>query len=385
MSDRVRHLDLGLDLTAVPSDPVGAGRYSIEIARALAQRTDITTTLWVRRADAKRWEPLQHEHEQSIRLVADAPRSRPLRLLYAEFGLGRDANRFAPAIEVFHGPHYQMPRALNVPAVVTVHDLTFVEHPEWHERSKVALFRRAMRYSAAHASVIICISQHTATRFSEHFDPVGEVRVITHGVDHVRFHPGSDTTADDLVIRSLGIDAPYVVHVGTLEPRKNVPNLIRAFDRVAEKHPDLSLVLAGQLAWGRDELMRAVAGSRHASRIIQLGYIRDECVAPILRRAVAVAYPSIEEGFGLPALEALACGAPLVTTVGSVMAEFAGDAALCVDPDSVDALAFALLEIIAGGAAVDARRRQGIIRAREFTWARSAQLHVESYCAALDR
>ena len=385
MSDPVRHLELALDLTAVPSDPVGAGRYSIEIARALAQRADITTMLFVRRADQQRWEQLRLEHEQSVRLMADAPRSRPLRLLYAEFGLGRDASRFESEIEVFHGPHYQMPRALKVPAVVTVHDLTFVEHPEWHERSKVVLFRRAMRYSAAHAGVIVCVSQHTATRFSEHFHPAGEVHVITHGVDHARFHPSVDLAADDAVISELGIRVPYVVHVGTLEPRKNIPNLIRAFDVVADRHRDLCLVLAGQLAWGRDELMRAIAESRHSLQIIQLGYIRDDCVAPLLRRAVAVAYPSIEEGFGLPALEALACGSPLVTTVGSVMAEFAGDAALCVDPNSVDALALALLEIIAGGEAVNARREQGIVRAREFTWARSAQLHVEAYRAALDR
>lgn len=385
MSDPSRHLEVGLDLTAVPSEPVGAGRYSIEIARALAQRDDITTTLFARRADQRRWEQLRLEHQENVRLIADAPRSRPLRLLYAEFGLGRDARRLRPALSVFHGPHYQMPRALIVPAVVTIHDLTFVEHPEWHERSKVVLFRRAMKYSAAHAKVIVCVSQHTATRFSEHFHPEGEVRVITHGVDHKRFHPGVDAAADDAVILALGIHVPYLVHVGTLEPRKNIPNLIRAFDVVADTHRDLSLVLAGQLAWGRDELLRAIAESRHADRIIQLGYIRDDCVAPLLRRAVAVAYPSIEEGFGLPALEALACGSPLVTTIGSVMAEFAGDAALCVDPNAVDALAASLSEIIAGGTAVDARRAQGIARARAFTWARSAQLHVEAFRAALDR
>ena len=385
MSDPMRHLELGLDLTAVPSDPVGAGRYSIEIARALAERADVTTTLFTRRADKARWEQLRLEHKHSLKLISDAPRSRPLRLLYAEFGLGRDASRAGLGIDVFHGPHYQMPRALGMPAVITVHDLTFVEHPEWHERSKVVLFRRAMRYSAANASVIVCVSEHTAMRFSEHFHPRAEVRVITHGVDHARFHPGVDPTVDDLVLEALGIHVPYLVHVGTIEPRKNIPNLIRAFDVVADRHRDLSLVLAGQLAWGRDELMRAISQSRHADRIISLGYIRDDFVAPLLRRAVGVAYPSIEEGFGLPALEALACGAPLVTTVGSVMAEFAGDAALCIDPSSVDAISSALLEIITGGEAVDARRARGIIRAQEFTWDRSAQLHVEAYRVALGR
>ncbi|HUY07560.1 MAG TPA: glycosyltransferase family 1 protein [Acidimicrobiales bacterium] len=385
MSEHARPLQIGLDVTAVPSDPVGAGRYSIEIARALADRSDVTTTLFSRRADRARWDRLRTHHLESLRIVANAPRSRPLRLVYAEFGLGREARRVQPELEVFHGPHYQMPRALLVPAVVTVHDLTFVEHPEWHERSKVALFRRAMKYSAAHAAVIICVSRHTAERFEEHFHPAAEVRVITHGVDHARFHRGDDPVRDDGIIQTLGIHAPYLVHVGTLEPRKNIPNLIRAFDLIAARHRDLSLVLAGQLAWGRDELMRAIGESRYADRIIQLGYIRGAAVAPLLRRAVVVAYPSIEEGFGLPALEALACGAPLVTTERSVMAEIAGDAATYVEPDDVTALAEALLEIIAGGSTVNARRELGIMRAREFTWARSAELHVEAYRRALDR
>lgn len=385
MSTTVSHLAVGLDLTAVPSDPVGAGRYSIEIAHALARREEVTTTIFARRADRARWEQLRLAHPASVELAAHAPRSRPLRVLYSEFGLGREVSRLRPGLAVFHGPHYQMPRALSVPAVVTVHDLTFVEHPEWHERSKVVLFRRAMRFSAMHARVIVCVSEHTAARFVEHFHPEGEVRVITHGVDHSRFHRDADVVADEAVIAELGVRAPYLVHVGTLEPRKNIPNLIRAFDLVADAHPELSLVLAGQLAWGRDELERVIAGSRHWDRIQRLGYVRDGAVAPLLRRALAVAYPSIEEGFGLPALEALACGSPLVTTAGSVMDEFAGGAALCVDPHSVEALAAALSEVIAGGAATEARREQGVERARAFTWERSARLHVEAYHAALDR
>jgi glycosyltransferase involved in cell wall biosynthesis len=267
--------------------------------------------------------------------------------------------------------------------VVTVHDLTFVEHPEWHERSKVMVFSRALRQSAERADVVICVSQHTADRYLERFRPRGEVRVVMHGVDHTRFHPGPDDGTDEAVLGALGIHTPYLVHVGTIEPRKNIPNLIRAFDVVGACNPDLRLVLAGQLAWGEQELGYAIAASSLSDRIVQLGYVADDCVAPLLRGAAAVAYPSIEEGFGLPALEALACGAPLLTSSNSVMSEFAGDAALCVDAHDVDELASALAELLESGSRQVERREKGLVRAREFTWDRSAAGHVDSYRLAL--
>lgn len=383
MSFSNQPLHIGLDVTAVPTQPVGAGRYTIEIARALGRRNDLVTTLFARQADAPRWKSLAGEADKSLNVVARAPRSRPLRLLYGELGLSRDVRAKRPALDLFHGPHYQTPRALHRPCVVTVHDLTFVEHPEWHERSKVIVFSRALRLSAQRADVVICVSQHTADRYMERYRPRGEVRVVMHGVDHSRFHATTDAAGDAAVLASLGIRTPYLIHVGTIEPRKNIPNLIRAFDVVGLRDPELRLVLAGQLAWGEEELQQAITASRLSDRIVQLGYVADDCVAPLLRGAAAVAYPSIEEGFGLPALEALACGAPLVTSSGSVMSEFAGDAALCIDATNVDDLASALLELLEAGPRQDERRERGFARAREFTWDRSAAGHLDSYRLAL--
>ncbi len=383
MSLRAEMLSVGIDVTAVPGEPVGAGRYTIELVKALARRSDLETTVFSRRSDELRWTDLQNGIEETFHVVARAPRSRPLRLAYGELGLARDVRHAQRPIDCFHGPHYQLPRHLDRPGVVTVHDLTFIDHPEWHERSKVFVFSRALRQVADRADVVICVSHQTADAFSERFHPRGEVRVVMHGVDHERFNGVGDSGEDEQLRRAVGIAGPYLLHLGTIEPRKNIPNLIRAFDHLADSHSDLELVLAGQLAWGSDELNSALADSHVSDRVRQLGYVADELVAPLLRGAAAVAYPSIEEGFGLPALEALACGSPLVTTRDSVMAEFAGDAALLIDPDDVDGLTQALESLLVEGTDHAERRSKGIERAAQFTWDRTAQGHLDAYGLAL--
>ena len=192
------------------------------------------------------------------------------------------------------------------------------------------------------------------------------VVVAPHGVDHERFTPrrAGRRAGTAPCSRALGvpIDRPLVAFVGTLEPRKGVVPLIGAFDQVARTHPDAVLVLGGQTGWGMAETERALAAARHPERIVRTGYLPDAAVPALLRQAAVVAYPALEEGFGLPALEALACGAPLVTTEGTAMAEMAGAAALLVPPGDVAGLAAALGHGAPGGpghGAPVARARRG--------------------------
>ena len=166
--------------------------------------------------------------------------------------------------------------------------------------------------------------------------------VIHHGVDHERFRPDGDESADVVSLAGVGVQPPYVAFLGTIEPRKNIPGLIDAFARVAPGHPSLQLVLAGGEGWGDDAVNRAIARSGVQDRIVRTGYLRHDLVPGLFRRAAVVAYPSFEEGFGLPALEALACGAPLVTTRGSSIEEFVDGAAVLAASPEPDALADAL-------------------------------------------
>ncbi|MGH9083066.1 MAG: glycosyltransferase family 4 protein [Acidimicrobiales bacterium] len=377
-ADRLR---VSLDVSAVPALPAGAGRYTIELAAALARRDDVDLVAVSRRGDGARWRHLAGT------VVPVAPAARPARLAWEQAVLPRALEATGPAVH--HSPHYTMPERSRLPVVVTVHDCTFFDHPEWHERTKTLLFRRAIRVAARRAAAIVCVSATTAERLHQVCPVRGPVTVAPHGVDHDRFRPdGPAVATDEGTLRRLGLPPgrPFVLFVGTLEPRKNVPALVQAFERVADAHPEALLVIAGQPGWGGREVERAVvAAERHRDRVVRTGYVPDDAVPALLRSATVVAYPSLSEGYGLPALEALACGAPLVTTAGTAMAELAAGSALLVRPGDVDGLAAALDDVLGTGPSAPAvieRRRRGLAVAAERTWDASAARHLEAYRTA---
>ena len=374
---------VALDVSAVPSQPAGAGRYIVELVRALSRRADLELTLVSRRDDAERWEG----YGGGATLLPIVPASRPARLAYERWALGRRIDRIgrgsggAAGIGVYHAPHYTMPSTTGCGRVVTVHDVTFLEHPEWHERSKVALFQSAIRRAAREADVVICVSRTTAERLPALVELRADVVVAEHGVDHDRFGPGA---ADPAALPRELAGRELLVHVGTIEPRKGVVDLVRAFDLLAGDRPDLGLVLAGLPGWGAAEVGEAIAAAKHRDRVTRLGWVPDETVVALMRAARAVVYPSHEEGFGLPALEAMAVGAPLVTSSGTAMAEFAGGAAWLSVPGNPAALARAIGEALDAPAdEVTRRRLQGLDRSSGFTWDRTAAAHVEAYRLAL--
>jgi len=370
---------LALDVSAVPLHPGGAGYYTMALASGLSARDDVDLTLIARRGDEERWSALV---ASGAAVRGAVPASRPGRLAFEQLGLSSVLRSLD--VRVHHGPHYTMPARSPVPCAVTIHDCTFFDHPEWHLRSKAAFFRRAIRRAARHAGVLICVSQVTADRLQESCEVRAPVVVAPHGVDHRRFsttEPSEGADRAELGAQGVPSDRPLVVFVGTLEPRKGVAPLVAAFDLLADSLPDPVLVLGGQPGWGMAETERALAAARHPERIVRTGYLPDQAVPALLRQASVVAYPALAEGFGMPALEALACGAPLVTTEGTAMAEVARGAALLVPPGDVSALAGALGTALQEGRGTG-RRALGITVAREHTWEASVAHHMRAYAVA---
>ena len=370
-----RAVRLLLDVSAVPARPVGAGVYTLEIARELARRSDIDLHLVARRGDAARWQGLA----PNATVHPEVPERRPARLLWEQTQAPRLARRIGA--DLWHGPHYTLPLRLEIPSVVTVHDLTFFEHPEWHERTKVRFFRRMIRSACARAGAIVAVSPHTSRRLEAVLAPTAPVIVAEHGVDHERFVPAAD--GDLELLARAGIAAPFVAFAATIEPRKDVPNLIHAFAQVAGRHPKLKLVIAGRDGWGTEAVRDAAAQSGVTTRILRVGWMDDAVLPAFFRRAEVVAYPSLEEGFGLPALEALACGAALVTTTGSAMEDVVGDAAALVPPRDTDALAAAIARLCDDPEQRARLRTAGPRRARGFTWSASVDRHLAAYDLAL--
>jgi glycosyltransferase involved in cell wall biosynthesis len=247
-------------------------------------------------------------------------------------------------------------------------------------------FRRAIRAAAERADALVTPSNAAAERIRDVLAPSIGVHLIPHGVDQERFHPlgpgDADAAEEDRAARKrLGVREPYVAFVGTLEPRKDVPNLVRAFDTVAGERRDLNLILAGAPGWGMEAIEAAIASCRHRGRVRRVGYVEERDKVALFRGAAGIAYPSMEEGFGLPVLEALACGTPLVTTSATAMAEVVDDAALLVKPADTVELAAALQEMVEGGAAVEERRRRGLDVAARYTWEISADAHLALFRA----
>jgi glycosyltransferase involved in cell wall biosynthesis len=364
-------LRVAVDATAVPARLTGAGVYTSRLLAALARRDDVDLDVFAARGSAA----LLAGPGLRLHQVAAARPGRPARIAWSRLAAGRAAR--AAGARVLHGVHYELPLrgTGGLAQVVTVHDLTLVTHAEWHEPSKVWYFRRAMRHAVAAAERVLCVSAATARDATRHLGvPPERIDVTPLGTD---LAPATEAAVHDLRDR-LGLTGPYLLGLGTLEPRKDLPTLVRAFATLAGELPH-TLVLAGLAGWGSGALAEAVAASGVADRVLLPGYVPEADKAALFTGADLFVYPSRYEGFGLPVLEAMACGVPVLTTTGGSLPEVAGDAALLVDPGEPDLLAGAMARLLGDPAARARLARRGRARAAAQTWERCAALTADAY------
>lgn len=348
-----------LDARPLPGHRLGVAQYVLRLAEHAAPLCDLEVL--AKATDRDEFPPPVH-------LSRDLPR--PVRLAVELAWDGRRVNRLGP--DVFHGVHYTLPRGLRVPATVTFHDDTMLTMPEVHERSKRLFFQRAIPAGIARADQVICVSESARRGAIAHAGADPErTHVVPHAVDHDRYRPA--VGARPAEVQAI-CDGPYLLWVGALEPRKDVPTLIDAFERLAAEIPH-RLVLVGPDAWGAEAITARIGASPVRDRIVRTGWITEDTKADLYRHADAFAYPSLAEGFGLPVLEALACGTPTVTTTGSAPEEVAGDAALTVAPRDAGALAAAIGRAL--GEDGPRLRAAGPARAAGYTWEATASGTVE--------
>jgi glycosyltransferase involved in cell wall biosynthesis len=377
---------LVIDCTAIHPTSGGAGTYVRALVASLPQQ-GVHPIVIARRNDPSDW-------PGADRVLRVAPVARPLRLLWEHVGLPKllgELRSHYPAL-VLHSPHYTVPRWLpkRVAQVVTIHDLTFFSRPEDHQSAKRVLFRRAIQASSGRADVIIAVSASTAVAYTSQTGRSDRVIVAPHGVDHRRFRPIPKLTSAELAIdvaalSDANVTKPFVLHLGTIEPRKQVHQLCRAFSLVEKQNAAsyANLVLAGQMWPGMHEKLPPPLASER-----RLGFVSDALAATLLRHAAVVVYPSAEEGFGLPILEAMASGAPVIVTDAAssqeVVAGTGHSVALLPEHSFATRLGEALLHASRSAERGSERgfvesQEAAMDRAANFTWERSAELHVAAY------
>jgi len=278
---------------------------------------------------------------------------------------------------------YVGPPAPARPLVVTVHDVSFRRFPRFFSPRERLLFATLLPWTVLRAAAVITVSQHARSEIV-HFYPNLEdrVHVTLEAADPV-FRPLPAPKVTE-ALRRLGICQPYVLAVGNLQPRKNLIRLVQAFAQ-AEIAPRVRLVVAGQAQWKASRVVQAVEVLGLEGAVRFTGYVRVQDLVALYTGAALFCYPSLYEGFGLPILEAMACGAPVMASDATSLPEVAGDAAMLVDPLDVSAMAEGMRTVLGDAARAKALRKQGIARASELGWDRTADATVACYRRALER
>jgi glycosyltransferase involved in cell wall biosynthesis len=358
----------------------GVAQYLFGLLHGFEQRIrDEQFTVFVLQDDL----PLFAPFESTLRLVPVAERYRePLKNIRWHHqslpGLVREHR-----LDVLHIPSYR--RLLwqrPCPLVATIHDLAPFRVPDKYDWKRMFYGRVVVRWLAWRQDRIIAVSQNTANDLARFFRlSPNRIQVIHNGLDHQRFSPGPPERAKHWAKKRFGLETPFFLYVARLEhPGKNHLRLISAFEQFrARCHLPWQLVLGGSDWHGAEAVHTAIGRSPQCQQIRSLGFIPDQELPELYRAADAFIYPSLYEGFGLPPIEAMACGCPVISSTRGSLAEVIGNAALTVDPENVSDIAEKMVALATGAASSKALRSDGLAHAKKFDWTRTASETVGVY------
>ena len=370
---------IGIDGLPLAELRTGIGHYTFELANAMARVAAndefelLTPVSLMALAENDQW-----ELPANLRVVQTKVNSP-----WWTVGLPLHIHR-AP-LSIFHGTNYEIPLWNRCPTVVTIHDLSVILHAEAHPHKRVRRARRRLPFMARAATMIITASDCVKREISEHLNIRPEKIAVTRYAARRSFRPLPFSQTQKTRQR-LRIEEHFILFVGTIEPRKNLITLVRAFAEIMRKtqlRPQL--VIVGRSGWLMEETFACIRDSGISDRLRFTGYISEEELCALYSSCITCVYPSLYEGFGLPPLEAMACGAPVIASNVASIRETVGGAASLIAPLDVQSLAQTIAELCGN----ENKRRSlsvaGLQRASEFSWERTASLTLEVYDEALRR
>lgn len=366
---------IGLDYTAAVRQGAGIGRYTRGIVGALAKLDhDNDYTLVVPRDGGAVPDTLAR-----MRVTCLPLNEWPLTIAWHRLRLPLYVDLFTGPLDLFHSPDFVLPPLRRGRTIVTVHDLSFLRYPQCAARGLVSYLTSVVPRSLQRADLILADSAWTRQDIVDLLHiPASKIHVVPAGVGP-EYQPITDPAQRSAVRERYGLPQRFVLHVGTLEPRKNLGRLLEALHGLRAADPDLKLVLVGGKGWLYEEIFAAIERLRLADSVVFPGYVAEADLPVVYNLAKVLAYPTLYEGFGLPPLEAMACGTPVVCSNASSVPEVAGDAALLIDPLDTSALAATLQRVLSDEALRADLRWRGLAQARLFSWEAAAQRLLAAY------
>jgi len=318
----------------------------------------------------------RYKYSENVHLQSLFPPARHPVLFYIWYQLRLKRKLLATKPDVFFSPDSFMPLGMHIPSVITIHDTAYLRFPKYIGKSNLNYYQRYMPKFVEEAAHIITVSEFSKKEICDFYqvDP-GRVTVIYNGVSS-RFKPvGKDARAKTQHQYSDG--KPYFLYVGAIHPRKNLARLIEAFDLFRKTtKSDMQLLIAGHQSWQFNDMLNAYEAAKHKGDIRITGYIPYEDLPRVVGSARALTYVSLYEGFGLPVVESMACGTPVLTSSadssGAVLAEVAGEAALTVDPESIEAIADGMRQLYEDASMHDRLCDLGLANSKRYNWGKSA-------------
>jgi len=375
---RTSTLRIAIEASTLEGKRAGIGHYTEQISEALSKLSGVELSYFT----SQGWSEiapgggagLAIPRRSWIEFKKHIPLGRGMRLHMQRVQLDRLVRKWSP--DVVFGPNYVLPES-STPQILVVHDLSHLRHPSFHPRARIQFLERYFPKALARAQAVMTVSEFTKQELL-HFFPelTGRVLVVYPGISERFRRPPTNEQERALDILLKGERRPYLLFLSTLEPRKNIGRLLSAYSRlpteIRQRHP---LVMTGQMGWQETQFTHVLDRMVERGEIILTGYVRDELLPALYGRAKALLYPSLYEGFGLPPVEAMACGCPSLVGNVSAMPEVCGDAAVYCDPMDEESITDGIRRVMNDGTGSDLRRL-GLVRQQLFSWKRAVDQMV---------